>query len=368
MASTTTQPPTPPAPPKTFLPPDPRVEEPYRFTPQLALRIAILGGGILVVFAVLFLRLWALQVLSGSDYRRTALDNQLRMIRLDAPRGTILDRHGRIIVANRAAIEVRLWPADLPRHGAYQEVGRLAAALRIRPARITHELERLRGDPVTPVIVKSRVSRYQADYLRERQREFPGVDVHWTYLRQYPQGTLAAQLVGHVGEITQQQLDRRRKGGFQPGDRIGQAGLEASFDQYLRGTPGVAELRVDSLGRPRSNVELVRTPKPGNAVRTTIDLNLQRAAEQALSRWTAAARAQDCFGCWASNGGAIVALDPRDGSVLALASYPEFNPSLYTGRVDERRLERAGLLSDARAKKLNYPGLDRATQGTYPAG
>ena len=103
-----------------FLPPDPRVEEPYRLTPQLALRIGILGMIVLAVFALLFLRLWALQVLSGNQYLNAAQNNQLRTLRLQAPRGPILDRNGQVLIGNVAGHSVQIWPADLPKKGAYQ--------------------------------------------------------------------------------------------------------------------------------------------------------------------------------------------------------------------------------------------------------
>jgi penicillin-binding protein 2 len=356
--------------PRRFLPPDPSVEAPYRLSPQVALRIGLLGAVALAVFGVLFLRLWALQVLSGTDYLREAQNNQLRTIRLEARRGAILDREGRVLVDNRQETVVRVWPADLPRRGAYQELKRLAHVLRVPLGPITRDVEERRGDPVTPVIVKSGANERLVDYLEERHADFRGVDVVETNTRQYPRGMLGSQLFGYVGEITRQELDHRRKGGFRPGDRIGQTGLEASYDAYLRGRAGLAELRVDSLGKPRSTIKHREEPVPGNSLRTTIDFNLQQTAERSLQAWVENARHQgDCFGCWSSNGGAIVALDPSDGSVLALASYPRYNPRLFTGRVDARELVRAGLTDDPKiAKRLNYPGLDRAIQGVYPAG
>ena len=353
--------------PRRFLPPDPTIEAPYRLTPQLALRLGVLGAAALVVFSVLLLRLWALQVLAGEEYLQAAQNNQLRTVRIDAPRGRIVDREGRVLVANRPATAVRIWPADLPKNGAYAVVRRLARVLGVPPTRIAREIEERGGDLVTPVTVRSNVGEAQALYLIERRQEFPGVEVHPTYLRQYPRGLLAAHLFGYVGEISQKQLEHRSKTRFRPGDRIGQAGLEAAYDSYLRGRPGLAELRVDSRGQPRSAVMQRLEPQSGNALRVTIDLGLQQAAERSLREWIERARYQDCFGCWASNGGAIVALDPRDGAVLAMASFPTYDPRLYTGRVDDRELAAAGL-TPATAAKKNFPALNRATQGVYPPG
>jgi penicillin-binding protein 2 len=355
-------------PPGRFLPPDPRVEEPYRLTPKLALRVGILGAVALAAFAVLFLRLWALQVLSSAQYLNAAQNNQLRTIRLEAPRGSVLDRNGHVLVENVPGTAVRVWPSDLPKKGRYQELRRLAGILHVPLARITADVEKRKGDPVTPVTVKARASEPEAQYLYERQDEFPGVEIASAFLRDYPQGVLAAHLLGYVGEVSKEQLKRRPKAGYRAGDRIGQAGIEAAYDGYLRGRPGLAQLRVDSLGHPRSDLERSQLPQPGNSIRLTLDVRVQRTAEQALREWVANARAQsDCFGCWAANGGAIVALDPRDGAVRAMASYPTYNPAVFVGRVDERKLAAFGLTRGTGPAR-NYPALNRATMGGYPAG
>ena len=351
-----------------FLPPDPRVEEPYRVTPQLALRIGILGALTLVAFAVLFLRLWALQVLSGSEYARAAQNNQLRTIRLESRRGSILDRDGQVLVRNVPGTAVRIWPADLPKQGRYRELRRLARILHVPLARIVAEIDKRKGDPVTPVTVKARAREAEVLYLYERLEQFPGVEIHKTYLRDYRAGPVASHVLGYVGEISPEELEANPHAGYHAGDRVGQAGVEAAFDRYLRGRPGVAQLRVDSLGHPQSDVVTRQSAQAGNSIRLTLDLDLQRAAERSLHEWMTNARAQgDCVGCWSSNGGAIVALDPRDGAVRALASYPDFDPRIYTEPVDPRELARAGL-RPATAKQLNYPALNRATMSAYPPG
>jgi penicillin-binding protein 2 len=352
-----------------FLPSDPRVEEPYRLTPRLALRMGVLATLVLVVFAVLFLRLWALQVLSGAQYLRAAQNNQLRTIRLQAPRGPILDRNGRVLVTNVAGTEVQIWPADLPKRYAarLRELRALASAVHVPLGQILVDIRGHRYDPLTPVRVKDGIGEALAAYLTERHDDFPGVKVVNTFLRSYPYGTVAAHVLGYVGEISPSQLKQLRSDGYRGGDIIGQAGVEATYDRYLRGTPGIEQLVVDSLGRPRSQFTQATLPRPGNAVRLTIDLNLQQAAEQALQIGLQDARNSQCTGCWNANGGAIVALDPRDGSIRALASWPTYRPSLYVGRVSQRALDAAGL-TGATAKAKNYPALDRAIDATYPAG
>jgi penicillin-binding protein 2 len=217
------------------------------------------------------------------------------------------------------------------------------------------------------VRVKDGVGEPVVAYLAERQADFPGVQVVNTYLRAYPHGSLAAHVLGYVGEISPAELKALRGQGYRPGDLVGQAGVEATYDKYLRGIPGSSQVVVDSLGRPISTFQPTTMPRPGNALRLTIDLRLQQAAEQALQIGLQAAHADACIGCWAANGGAIIAIDPRDGSIRALASWPTYRPSLFAGRVTERALDSAGLTTRT-AKERNYPGLDRAIDATYPAG
>ncbi len=346
-----------------FLPPDPRTTEPYRFTPQLALRVGVLAGLVLVVFAVLFLRLWALQVLSGDRYLNAAQGNQLRTIRVEAPRGSVLDRAGKTIVANVPGTAVQIWTADLPEEGRYALLRRLSKILRVPLPRLTKALEERKGDPLTPILVKTAVHEDQVATLLENRAEFPGVEIVGTYLRDYQHRALAAQVLGYVGEISEEELARLEQDGYRGGEKIGKTGVEASFDTYLRGVPGAAQLRVDSLGRPQGPFQLRRPAQPGNSVRLTLDMGLQRAAERALSYGIRLAYENEE---WSANGGAIVALDPRDGAVLAMASNPTYKPSVYVGRVDPKKLE--PLTNDEVAKKRNFPGLNRVTGVTYPPG
>jgi penicillin-binding protein 2 len=346
------------APSGRFLPPDPRVREPHRLTPQLALRVAILGAFALIVFGVLFFRLWSLQVLSGDEYLNAAQSNQLRLIRVEAPRGPILDRRGRVVVSNVAGTAVELWVGDMPKEGRYELVQRLAAVLDVKPRKLAHEVDARRNDPLTPIVVKTAVGEEQVDYLYEHKAEFPGVHIAQIYLRGYPYSSLAAQILGYTGEISPEELKRLRKEGYRSGDRIGKAGIEAAYDSYLRGRAGLGQIRVDSMGRQVSPYVPRQESTPGYAIRLTLDMRLQRAAEQALRYGIDLAHQNDQ---WAANGGAIVALDPRDGSVLAMASAPTFKPSVFVGRTDPKKLE--DLYSDP-----GNPLFDRATGGLYPPG
>lgn len=346
-----------------FLAPDPRVREPHRLTPQLALRVGILGVVALLAFGVLFARLWSLQVLSGDEYLVAAQNNQLRLVRIEAPRGPILDRNGRVLVSNVAGTAVKLWVGDMPKERRLEIVRKLATVLDVSPRQLARDVDAQLADPLTPITVKTSVGEAQVNYLYEHRAEFPGVEIVQTYLRHYPYKALAAQILGYVGEISAEELERLRKDGYRGGDKIGKTGIEAAYDAYVRGVPGVAQIRVDSLGRPQSTLEPRQDARAGNALRLTIDVRLQRAAEEALRYGIDLARANKH---WAANGGAIVALDPRDGAVLAMASSPSYKPSVFVGKLDRRKL--APLLEEEAARRANYPGLNRAIAGLYPPG
>ncbi len=201
MASTTTE-----RTPRRLLPRDKSAVEPYRVTPKLALRVAILGGVLLAIFAALFLRLWALQVLSGQKYVAQAQANSFRVLRLPAPRGLIEDRNGVPIVTNTPSTAIQLWPSDLPKVylDRYAELASLARISRVPLYEISRGIKaRLAtGDLVTPVTVRESASNRMVNYLLEHASEFPGVGTGRAYLRHYPYQDLAAQLLGYVGSIT----------------------------------------------------------------------------------------------------------------------------------------------------------------------
>ena len=343
-----------------FMPRDPRVEEPYRMTPAMALRLGVLGAIVLFVFAVLFFRLWALQVLSGDQYLAAAQDNQLRTVRVHAARGPILDYKGRLLVSNRIGTAAQVWTAYMPRRGRQRMLRRLSAILMVPVADLQKRIREHKGDPLTPVTLKEDLSQEEIFYLKENRRDFPGLELNDIHLRDYRYGSLAPQVLGHVGEVTEEQLNGGR---YRHGDSVGQAGLEFTYDRFLRGTAGLAELRVDSLGRPRSKPLRSEQPQPGLAVRTTLDARLQRAAEDALVYGIEVARENKS---WAADAGAAVALDARTGAVRAMATFPTFDPRVYVGKPKPRKLR--PLLDAKAAEEENFPGLNRATAGLYPPG
>jgi penicillin-binding protein 2 len=343
------------------MPGDPRVEGPYRMTPQIALRLGILGAVLLFVFAVLFFRLWALQVLAGERYLAAAQNNQLRTIRIEAPRGPLRDHRGRTIVGNKIAMTVQVWPASLPRNRRPGVFRKLARVLDVPVAELQSTFRRQqRADPLKPVTLAEDIPKDVHMYLKERIREFPGLAIVRTYLRNYPRGGIAPHLIGHVGTVTPDQV---RSGRYNHGDTVGQSGIESAYDHYLRGRAGLASLRVDSLGRPRGRPRYSETFRQGLALRLTLDAKLQRAAELALVHGMEVARENKA---WYANGGAVVALDPRNGAVRAMASSPTFDPRLYIGKQNPRALR--PLLDPEVAEEMNYPGLNRAIAGLYPPG
>ena len=354
---------------RRFLPPDPRAEEPYRLTPRLALRVGLLGMVAIAVFATLFLRLWSLQILNGEQLLRAAQNNQRREVRVPAPRGSIVDRTGLPLVTNVPSKVVQIDQSSLPKtkKARLRELRKLARILHVPLREIGATLRRHRFDLLTPVTIKSGISRAQAGYLDERADDFRGVRVTDVSLRYYPHRELAAHVLGYVGDISQEQLDALAKDGYRSGDTIGQSGIESEYDKYLRGKPGTEILRVNSLGRKQGPTIPLVPPAAGDTVRLTLDLKLQMAAEEALRYGIERARNSGCQGCWYANGGAVVAMDPRDGSIRAMASSPTYPPSLYVGRVRQHALDVAGLTPRS-AQSMNYPALNRAINAAYPPG
>jgi penicillin-binding protein 2 len=315
---------------------------------------------------VLFLRLWALQVLSGDRYLAAANDNRVRTIRIEAPRGPILDRNGRVLVTNVPGTRVELWPADLPKTWPAErnELRELSTITGVSVHDMLTQMHDYRSDPLTPIVVRRGLREDQVNYLEEHSSQFPGVRLQNSWLRKYPYQALGAQVLGYVGRISADEYKQLRKQGYQPTDTIGQSGVEYTYDSYLRGKDGSAQLTVDSLGRPKGNAVLMTNPTPGEALRLTIDINLQRAAEKALTYGIALARssAEGAF----ADGGSIVALDPNTGAVLAMASNPTYKPSIFAGTPDPTKL--APLLNPTVAEKDNHPGINRALGAAYPPG
>ncbi|MFL5782774.1 MAG: hypothetical protein ACJ760_15765, partial [Thermoleophilaceae bacterium] len=213
----------------------------HPITPQLAVRVAIIGGVALVLFAVVFFRLWYLQVLSGDKYKAEANNNRVREITVQAPRGRILDRNGRVLVDNRYGLAVTISPDKLPKnpHAQARIYRRLGPLLHMSGREVRHTVNKqLAAVPFSPAIVKSDVPQATYSYILENQDRFPAVDVEQLAFRKYPYGEIGAHLFGTVGEVNAKQLKTDRYRGVKQGDRVGQSGVEYSYDRYLRGKDG----------------------------------------------------------------------------------------------------------------------------------
>lgn len=319
---------------------------------QLALRVAVLGGIALVVFTIIFLRLWYLGVLSGDRYLAEAQNNQVRQFTVLAPRGEILDRQGRPLVQNRTALELQVKPTDLPRKRQRRQrvIERLGGVTGIDIGRIRKEIRRqTRELPASPVTLRRDVPYELVYYLRENQARFQGVSVEQVYVRRYPEGTTAAHLLGYVREVDADELERPPYSNLEPGDRVGKEGVEYTYDSLLRGVNGATRVQVDALGRPTGGQLSVREPRPGNDLVLSIDARVQRAGEQALERRRLP--------------GAFVVMDVASGELLGMGSHPTYDPSIFA-RPIVRQADYDQLTSDA----TSAPITNRASQGLYPAG
>ena len=357
-------------------------------SPQLALRIAFLGVLAFALFAIIFFRLWYLQVLSGDQYLQQANNNKVRVTRIPAPRGEIVDRNGEPLVRNRVATIVQMDPEKLPAAEREQAAtwGQEMTARSRRPKEkqgplipmpppATPELrgrfERLgQALGMSPRTIQARVVQSLVlasyanikikvdvpttvrNYLLEHSEDFPGVAVEKTYLRSYPHGPLAAQLVGTVGEISPQQLKQKRFRGVKQGTVVGQEGLEYTYDRYLRGIDGATRITVDALGRPKGQVT-ARDPVPGRTLRLSLDLGLEQAGWRTLTR---------VINTGPGTAGAFVAMDPTNGRVLAMASYPSYDPRVLSRPITNRRYDQIF------GEQAGSPRYNRAIGGLYPTG
>lgn len=318
---------------------------------RMGLRIAVLGGLAVALFGVLFFRLWNLQILDGEKYLAEAKNNRTREFKVIAPRGDILDREGNVIVDNRTSLALQLNTTKLPADTA-EEKDELT-----RLGRLTHmSLPKVRktireGEEVAagaPVTLRQDVGFYLVAYIEEHQREFPGVSVQRVFVRHYPHGTLAAHVLGSVGEVDEEELKEPAYKNLEPGDEIGKGGVESTYDQFLRGEPGLTRIQVNALGQPTPGGQLVsQAPTPGESLKLTISQPVQEAGEAAL----------------ASQGlpGAFITMNVDNGQILGLGSFPTFEPSELIPPMTQAQV-------NALYRNELAPLANRATEGLYPTG
>ena len=321
-------------------------------SPRLALRTAVLGGFALVLFGALFFRLWDLQVLSGEEYLAEAKNNRTREFKVIAPRGDILDRDGNVLVDNRTSLALQLNTQKLPDDPAEEraelrQLGELANMSLRRVRRTIRESEEIAAG--APVTLRKDVGYELVYYLEENQRDFPGVAVQRVFVRDYPNETRAAHVVGSVGEIDEEELKESRYKSLEPGDEVGKGGVEEAYDRYLRGEPGLTKIQVNALGQPTPGGQLVSQPPiPGDNLKLTIDPDVQAAGEGALAS----------FGL----PGAFVTMDVNNGQILGMGSSPTFDPTVLTRPMTQAQVNQ--LYRDDVAAPLT----NRATESYYPVG
>ena len=330
--------------------------------PSPRLRLSILIVVVMCLFSALFARLWFLQVINAPKAQAAAADNGVRLLYVQAPRGRILDRNGNVLVGN-----VNEPVIEVDRQAASQNpamVARLAPLLGMTVKQLTTAIDNLQYSPYAPVPVMPDASALQILYVQEHQELFPGVKATSMSVRTYSaMGKAAANLVGYVGQIDSTMLARLKGQGYQAGDQIGLAGVEAGYERYLRGTPGVQRVQVDSSGHVLASLTGT-APVPGNDLRLSIDGHIQLVAEQALAQGLAAARQTfdpTTNRDFAAPAGSAVVEDPRTGRILALATTPTYDPSQFVGGISQANYK--ALLDNP-----SYPLLDRTIQGAYAPG
>jgi penicillin-binding protein 2 len=347
-------------------------------------RLLVLQVLILSLVVTLFGRLAYLQVVSGDEYRKAADDNRIREVITPATRGLILDAQGRALVQNRTTLVVSVDRTALAQQDDDGEavIARLAKVLDTSPRRISDALTLCgapgaaepprcwNGSPYQPIPVAKDVKTAVALSITERREDFPGVSAELDSVREYPSpaGANAAHVLGYLGPVTEDELakqddnQQRSRAELRRTDLVGRAGLEAQYDEELRGIPGVRSLAVNNSGAVTGTVDTTEAT-PGNYVVTTLDARIQAVTEEALTDQIDAARAGRTFncegGCVADSGAAVV-MEIDTGRILAMASYPTYDPTIWVGGVSEKEYNR---LVDPDA---NTPLLSRAISGEFP--
>ncbi len=342
------------------------------------LRLRIFAFVAFILFGALFARLWFLQGIENETLSFRAVTNVVERVYEEPPRGRILDRHGRVLVDNKIVQVVTIDRSifeDLDDTAKQDLFANLALAISRsgKPTKVSSLTARTsdpRYGPFDRIPVAVDVNAQLMVYLGERPDQFPGVRVEQRTIRNYPYGNLAAHLLGYVGPITQSERQQANAGidvnsteqkTYHPNSQIGKTGIEQIFESELRGVPGVRWLEVNNVGKVIRETARV-APKPGNDVWLTIDIDLQALAAQQLVLGLERTRDRAEETNVIAPAGSVVAINPQDGDVLAMVSYPNYDPSLFATGISSDEFE---LLTSAE----NYaPILNRAIQGTYAPG
>ncbi len=324
------------------------------------LRLRIVGIVVLLLFGVLVLRLWTLQVVEGKTYAAAVTRNQVRVVSLSAPRGDIVDRNGTVLVTNTPQEEILLSRAEAMQDPAI--VGMVAALVGQTPKQVQEAINNVQYSPYEPVPVATGVSTSTVQYLQTHQSEYPGVTVESVAQRTYPQGgTTGTQILGYVGQISSTYLAAHPNDGYTQGSQIGLAGIEAQYEPYLRGVAGRQALSVDANGNVVGTLSTT-APQIGDTVVLNVDDGLQQAVQADLQNQILSDRKTidtvDGRVPPAPNGAAIV-MDPQNGQVLALASFPSYDLNEWVGGISQANyaaLQQSTAENDYAIEGLYTPG------------
>lgn len=331
-------------------------------SPEKGLSSRLVGFAVAVggVFSVLLARLWTMQLVSSDEYAEQAESNRTSTVYTQAPRGRILDRNGNEIVTNRGSLTVTasadVLDDDIEVMLLANLIGMPYQAVRRKLQDTTQGYQSLRTISVD-------VSRRVVAYIGEHPEVFPMVSVEERAQRSYPHGSLAAHVVGYTGTVTQEQLAASENASdgsvrYRSGDVVGQTGVEAQYESVLQGVRGERVVYVDAQGNVTGQKSEGFDPQSGSDLVLTLDIDVQRAAEESLVKVIGQQRdiGKEAVG------GSVVALDCKTGEVIAMASYPTFTPSSFVGGISTSDWEAL------QAADANYPMLNRAIAGQYPSG
>ena len=309
------------------------------------IRLSILALIVIASFVALFSRLWYLQVLAADELKAIAKDNRVRLVEYEPPRGRILDRRGRPLVESKRSLAVSLKRTLLedPLKKSFV-LARLAKRLNVEMLEMYERLEDGTVSPYKPVAVAYDVSEDKASYIEEHQERFPGVVIEKIWRREVVRGNIAPHLLGFTNEIDEEELKEPEWRGYDPGDIIGKAGIEESFDRYLRGKPRVERVVVDSAGDNIGKPRVIEEEVAGTDVRLTISPRIQKITQSAVASGVQAAKATGYQGL----SGAAVVMDPNNGEVLAMASYPTYDARILANGYTDREARALGVYSDDR--------------------
>jgi len=327
--------------------------------PRTIVRLRVVGVLVAALFALMFVRLWYLQVLDSSAYSQTVAQNQVRPVQVAAPRGLIMDRTGsNVLVGDQVTRNITLARVAAQQHP--EVISRLAALLGTTSQAINGDLANNQFSLYEPVPIVQNASLSDILYIGEHAAEFPGVSISSGTQRTHPYGSTGAQMLGYVRQINSTELAAHSAEHYQLGDEYGQSGLENQYQPYLRGTPGVNRVEVNAAGQVVGSLGQTN-PVAGDDVVTNIDAGLQQTLQTSLDNQIASLQGTvDTSTGKAEHptGGAAIALDPQTGAVLALVSSPSYDPSIWNNPViTQSQLDALGTAQD-----------DKAIDGFYTPG